>query len=91
MQSKLSCGEEDLVVLQERLHEVEKEKKGVDRELEQARVGMEVVEESLDDIQDEDFEEELEEATSVKSTEDGVRNEERDDNGDDVKVDSEKN
>lgn len=51
MQSKLSCGEEDLVVLQERLHEVEKEKEGVDRELEQARIGMEVVEESLDDIQ----------------------------------------
>ena len=51
MQSKFSCGEEDLVVLQERLHEVEKEKEGVDRELEQARIGMEVVEESLDDIQ----------------------------------------
>lgn len=51
MQSKLSCGEEDLVVLQERLHKVEKEKEGVDWELEQARIGMEVVEESLDDIQ----------------------------------------
>ena len=51
MQSKLSCGKEDLVVLQERLHKVEKEKEGVDWELEQARIGMEVVEESLDDIQ----------------------------------------